>query len=220
MKLDLGSGKKPMDGFFGVDKVMGITDFNVHLWADGAPWPFADDSVDELWSSHFIEHIDLIEVPVWRKVRAVEAVERAWIPDVQGYTVAGGWLWQRTAVMRDALLHFFSEAYRIAKPGASFTVIWPCIMSRSAYRDPTHRRFIDIDVVHYLGREGRKVLDVEQYEVDCNWVGSATNMTRKDTLGQGEPTDEMIEALRQRAQREWNVTDESLMQLVAEKGTP
>lgn len=43
MKLDLGSGKKPMEGFLGVDNVPWLTDFTVEL-ASGEPWPFEDDS--------------------------------------------------------------------------------------------------------------------------------------------------------------------------------
>jgi hypothetical protein len=218
VKLDLGSGRKPMEGFLGVDSVPGITDFVVDLWRDGAPWPFADDSVDELWSNHFIEHIDAVDVPVWRKVRAIASDDSPWTPFVEGYEISGGYLWQRTEERRDALFHFFSEAFRIAKPGATFTVVWPCVQSRPAYRDPTHRRFIDTEVVHYLSRAGRKTLDVEHYDIDCNWVGTATDIVRRDPNGEA-PTEEALTELRRRAKTEWNVAEESMMQLVAEKGT-
>jgi hypothetical protein len=219
VKLDLGSGKKPMEGFQGVDKVPGISDHTVNL-TTGEPWNFSDSSVDELWSNHFIEHVEAVDVPVWEKVRLATDCEPI---DVllavgrhsQAYCLAGGWVWQRTDRKRDALLHFFSEAWRIAKPGASFTVLWPCIMHRSAYRDPTHRRFIDIEFLHYLSRAGRAILDVEQYDVECNWVGTATDLISKELLD--VDTEEKITWLRQRAKTEWNIADQSMMQLVAEK---
>lgn len=57
VKLDLGCGinKRP-DGFIGVDirKFDGV-DKVVDLRK--APWPWADDSVDEAHSSHFVEHL-------------------------------------------------------------------------------------------------------------------------------------------------------------------
>lgn len=56
MKLDLGSGPVPHEGFTGVDKYDAGPD---GILCDLAvfPWPWADDSVDEVWSSHFIEHL-------------------------------------------------------------------------------------------------------------------------------------------------------------------
>lgn len=212
MKLDLGSGRKPMDGFVGVDVVPGVADICVDL-ASGEPWPFADDSVEELWSSHFIEHILAENVPVWTPVRKVSESDAAWSPFVDGYMRAGGCLWQRTTFRRDALFHFFSEAYRVAKPGARFTVIWPCVTSRMAFRDPTHRRFLDVEFAHYLSREGRRIYDVEHYGLTCNWVGTASDIIRETAL-EGRNVDEV----REQSRREWNVADESMVQLVAEKG--
>lgn len=56
VRLDLGCGQSPAEGFKGVDA----------FEADGVdivhdlltfPWPFADQSVDEVRSSHFLEHV-------------------------------------------------------------------------------------------------------------------------------------------------------------------
>lgn len=57
MKLDLGCGPNPAQGFEGVDqyafdgKVKHVFDLRT------TPWPFADNSVDEARCSHFIEHL-------------------------------------------------------------------------------------------------------------------------------------------------------------------
>lgn len=57
VKLDLGSGKRPKDGFAGVDLYAPEATFKVDL-TSGKRWPWADSSVDELHCSHFIEHIE------------------------------------------------------------------------------------------------------------------------------------------------------------------
>jgi predicted SAM-dependent methyltransferase len=56
LKLDLGCGKNSMPGFWGVD----IRHFDgVKFVCDlSEPWTlWADDSVDEVFSSHFLEHL-------------------------------------------------------------------------------------------------------------------------------------------------------------------
>lgn len=57
LRLDLACGQVCQDGFVGVDiaDVPGVAfvhDLNVY------PWPFADSSVDEARSSHYLEHLD------------------------------------------------------------------------------------------------------------------------------------------------------------------
>jgi hypothetical protein len=56
IKLDLGCGSRPKDGFSGVDIVGPDVDFLIDL-ASGHRWHFQTSSVDALASSHFIEHI-------------------------------------------------------------------------------------------------------------------------------------------------------------------
>jgi len=55
MKIELGGGDLPRgDGFLNVDAkdIADIQcDFDIH------PWPFADESIDEVYSSHCIEHV-------------------------------------------------------------------------------------------------------------------------------------------------------------------
>jgi hypothetical protein len=64
MKLDIGCGKNKREGFHGVDQypMDGVdTVFNVvGKDADGkfARWPWEDASVEEIHSSHFVEHLD------------------------------------------------------------------------------------------------------------------------------------------------------------------
>ena len=65
LRLDLGSGQNPRKGFVGVDSapldLPGSRFVQVDL-ACGKPWPWPNESVDELASSHFIEHLPATEV--------------------------------------------------------------------------------------------------------------------------------------------------------------
>ena len=58
-KVDLASGQRPKDGFFGVDKA-GTPDL---VWdLSQYPWPFEDDSIEALNCDHYIEHIPMVEI--------------------------------------------------------------------------------------------------------------------------------------------------------------
>lgn len=55
VKLDLACGDNKQPGFQGVDKFKTpAVDIEADLFV--APWPFEDNSVDEVYCSHFIEH--------------------------------------------------------------------------------------------------------------------------------------------------------------------
>lgn len=60
MKLNLACGHKKLDGFLGVDM---LRHSNVDIVHDlkQYPWPFDDNSVDEIICEHFIEHLDGLE---------------------------------------------------------------------------------------------------------------------------------------------------------------
>lgn len=60
LKLDLACGQRKQEGFTGIDfkKLDGV---DVVHDLESYPWPFEDESVDEVYCSHFIEHVnDLI----------------------------------------------------------------------------------------------------------------------------------------------------------------
>jgi predicted SAM-dependent methyltransferase len=56
VKLDLGCGPNPKEGYIGVDIIKYP---NVHKVLDlTKPWPWKNNSVDEIHCSHFIEHFN------------------------------------------------------------------------------------------------------------------------------------------------------------------
>jgi hypothetical protein len=53
LKVDLGAGQNKREGFLGLDRAP-VSDITHDLL--DTPWPFADESVDELHASHVLEH--------------------------------------------------------------------------------------------------------------------------------------------------------------------
>jgi len=56
IKLDIGCGKNKIAGWTGIDAIVFDGVDIVHDVRE-RPWPFEDDSVDEVHSSHFLEHL-------------------------------------------------------------------------------------------------------------------------------------------------------------------
>ena len=54
VKLNLGCGDKKLSGYTNIDRV-GEADLTCDL--EVFPWPFADQSVDEVLAEHFLEHV-------------------------------------------------------------------------------------------------------------------------------------------------------------------
>lgn len=173
-KLDLGSGPEPAAGFTGLDVCSGPS-VVTHDFVTGEPWPFGDESIDELRSSHFIEHVMAVELDTYEFA-------------ITHYLGEGKYQVRRssqpTAILqsrgrRDALVWVMEEAWRVAKPGAIFHLSWPAMRDEKtkevlpwAFADPTHRRFLPAEWLHYLSLESRRKIGVEQYGWRCNWTGA------------------------------------------------
>lgn len=136
MKLDLGSGAVPQEGFIGIDLYCGerqtaryrteypytayVADNMLadHVYAvdlTRMPWSWCDDeSVEEVWCSHFVEHLD-----------------RQWV-------------------------QFVDELYRILVPGGVAQIIHPNALSSRAFQDPTHRDIIPAERWLYCSKQWRK----------------------------------------------------------------
>ncbi len=99
LKLNLGCGEERMPGFTGVDLHAPGADVRLDLLA--FPWPWADESVDEIHCAHFVEHIPqeqrwpffeecwrilkpdarmTVIVPSWKSERAYGDMTHCWPP--------------------------------------------------------------------------------------------------------------------------------------------
>lgn len=140
LKLDLGCGQNCKEGFEGVDLYAPNAKHRFDLWS-GERWPFDDNSIDELFSSHTIEHIE------------------------------GGNRWETYSGQRNLFFFFFEEAWRIAKPGAVFSLQWPALQSVRAFMDPTHCRAIPQQMMLYLDKNWLEMQKLSHCTTKaCDWV--------------------------------------------------
>lgn len=83
LRLDLGCGKNPREGFEGVDS----RDFGQkHIVNLAKPWPWADSSVSEANASHFVEHLTAPE-----RIHFINELFRVLIPGGTCQVVTPHW---------------------------------------------------------------------------------------------------------------------------------
>lgn len=154
VKLDLGCGTHPAEGYEGVDLFAENAAHRIDLLR--FPWPWATSSVDALRCSHFIEHIPMVYADI--ASNTYELVQRVGTVDL--------------------LIAFFNECWRILKPNGTMLVVTPALQSVRAFQDPTHRRFLPPQFYPYLNADIRKssAPDPDYYRylgATCNFAGNA-----------------------------------------------
>jgi hypothetical protein len=209
IKLDLGCGQNPKDGFEGVDIRGGKAKHVVDLFK--FPWGFADNSVDEIHCSHFMEHIPAREIEERDVARTckmcgqlessrdlmcpkdTETQTHSW-PEFADYDVS------QRFVGQDMLFAFMDECYRILKNDCWMHVVVPSARSNRGFQDPTHRRFFMQETFIYFNADWRKSQGLDHYRVSCDFFMD---------IGHSMPQEEGLrspEALAQRVNTMWNVT--------------
>lgn len=84
MKLDLGCGKNKQEGFIGVDSInFDGVDEVVDLTK---PWPWADESVEEVYCSHVVEHFTANE-----RIHFVNELYRVLKPGAKALVIVPHW---------------------------------------------------------------------------------------------------------------------------------
>ena len=117
-----------------------------------------------------------------------------------------------TVFGQDAFFWFFDEAYRIARPGATFQLIWPDLQSERAFQDPTHRRFIPRVSLLYLDKQWREAQGLGHYNVRCDWVAEAVSPTIPVLLSTKDS-----DALKKELAEKWNLAVDNVATLRARK---
>lgn len=185
-RLDLACGQTPREGFEGVDIWPGAQhQVNLQTY----PWPFADESVLELYCSHYIEHIPMEYVRVEEQVDFDGLGGRRFVTIHELFDSAGA---------KDALFAFFDECYRILVPDGTLTIVVPSHRNDRAFQDPTHRRFITAQTFAYMNEKWRRDVRLDHYNVNCNFIGEA-NPTIPEELALRFP-----ETAQNKMQKEWN----------------
>jgi len=182
LKLDLGCGLTPKEGFEGVDVRGDKKKYAVDLFK--FPWPFEDNSVEEIHCSHLVEHIPAREV----EERDIVAFATAKPDTIKRF------------LGQDMLFAFMDECWRILQPDAWIQIVVPSARSNRAFQDPTHRRFLMQETFMYLDESWRELQSLQHYIVRCNF---------KCDIGHSMPQEEgtrSTEAQQMRAFHYWNTT--------------
>lgn len=192
VKLDFGCGQVPREGFEGVDLYAPNATHRVDLWKFPLPW--ADNSVDEIHCSHFLEHLPM------REVEERDLTQKHLASEYEG---------------KDFLFAFMDEVYRILKPGGVMTVVVPNARSDRAFQDPTHRRFFVEFTFGYFWEEARKANGLDHYRVNCNFSSNVVPIIPSE-LAVLSP-----EAQQRRFRENWNTVLDWSVTLVSlkEKGS-
>lgn len=93
MKLDIGCGSNKKEGFIGVDVIPfeGV-DHVFHAGRD--KWTFEDDSVDEIYASHFLEHLTNLNEQ-WERIHFFNEAFRVLKKDAKMTLIFPHWASQR-----------------------------------------------------------------------------------------------------------------------------
>jgi len=195
MKLDLGCGNNVREGFDGVDLYAEKARYKVDLFL--FPLPFADESVDEVHCSHFLEHLPAREVEERDLRTDVRQVGSCHLPKGE------------TFLRQDFLFAFMDEIWRILKPDGLATLIVPCARSSRGFQDPTHRRFFVSETFGYFNAEARKNMGLSHYPVRCNFLGPVDALYSDVSLNAQHE-----EVVRDRMRKEWNAIDDWQARLI------
>jgi predicted SAM-dependent methyltransferase len=206
LKLDLGCGQNPKEGFEGVDVRGGKAKHEVDLFK--FPWPFENDSVEEIHASHFLEHVPAREVEErdlrQTTVTVKDLTDPMSIQDAVRRRQEGKAVYGEGVVARflgvDMLFAFMDECYRILKPECWMHVIVPSGRSNRAFWDPTHRRFFMQETFLYFARDWRQQQGLDHYRVACNFGVEVTHsMPQEEGLKSADAQSARFQTL-------WNVT--------------
>lgn len=168
MKLDLGCGPNKKEGFIGVDilpfdgKVDQVVDLRV------APWPWENESVDEIHCSHFLEHLTgaeritffnelyrvmkkdakgMIITPHWSSGRAYGDMTHQWPPVVEMF-----WYYLDKSWRSGNAPHVGFNCDFQATWGYSMAQNWQCKNQESQLFGVNHYREVAQDMIATITR--------------------------------------------------------------------
>lgn len=162
IKLDLGCGPKPLEGFTGVDAINFGNESIVKHDLRITPWPFEDSSVVEANCSHFLEHLTNFN-DKWERVHFFNELWRVMVP--VSYDAGG-------------------------KPAAGFCrLVIPHWCSNRYYGDPTHKEPFGEMAICYLDPEWRKInaphtcIENNPDGYSCHWAVAYDYTVHQDLAG-------------------------------------
>jgi predicted SAM-dependent methyltransferase len=151
-KIDLACGDSKKEGYFGIDTaaidgVDCVHDLNVF------PWPLEDNSVEDIYCNHYVEHIPHDDwQSVLKESSSFQEFKEKALKDP-----------------KDGLIKFMNEVYRILKPDGKIIITVPHLQSTRAFWDPTHVRFLHDVSFYYFNKEWRDTNKISHYGIEGNF---------------------------------------------------
>jgi len=193
IKLDLACGdNKKGEEYIGVD-ISNTNSNNIICDLQLYPWPFEDNSIDEVHCSHYIEHIP-----------HDTAVKEA-LAEANNFDEFKNLYNEKSKL--DGGIKFYNEIYRILKPGGKAYIIAPYYTSERAYGDPTHKRVISDMSVAYLNQEWLNSNKLKHYGIIADFdITYSYHISEEMALRSEQHRNKAIRG-------EWNVVNDIMIEL-------
>lgn len=190
VKIDIACGDSKKGGFIGVDIIETsstdiVHDLNIY------PWPFESNSVDEIYCSHYVEHIPHLNIQaVLKESNSFEEFK------------------EKLSIEKDGFIKFFEEVYRILKVGGKAIIVAPHYMSVRAFGDPTHLRYVGDWSFYYLNKEWLDTNRLTHYNINVDFDITYSYYVDNDlTLKSQEVRTEAFK-------KDWNSISDIIVELV------
>jgi len=189
IRVDLACGGSKKKGYIGVD-IANISDVDIVHDLTMYPYPFEDSSVDEIYCSHYVEHIPHLGIQAALK-------ESVSFEDFK----------EKLLNDKDGFIKFFDEIYRILKPNGKATIIAPHYMSVRAFGDPTHHRYVGDFSFLYLNKGWRDTNKLSHYNINADFdMKYSYYVSNELTLKSEEIRNEAFRT-------QWNSIDDIIVEL-------
>ena len=139
LKLNLGGGQYKEEGWTNID-IVDLPEVDIVHDLTKFPWPFKDESVDEIKSSHFIEHLDG-ETFIKMMEECYRILKKAeFSPDNPNQPIKG-----------------------------HMTHIAPYYNSIRCWQDPTHKQAISESKFLYFNKQWRDTNKLDHYGINADF---------------------------------------------------
>jgi len=199
-KLNLACGDTVLEGFKGIDIASDCAGADYVMDLQKYPWDIESESVEEIYCSHYVEHIKHDNVAMDLK----EVLDKSNNFDEFKQNISK----EEFLNPKDGFIKFFEEVYRILKPGGKITVIAPYYSSMRNDSDPTHVRGISDYTFLYLNKEQREAMHLTHYGINCDFFISLNYIISNEMTLKSE------EVRNKAYKHDLNVIDDIMVELI------
>ncbi len=158
-KLDLACGDRKQEGFIGVDRCS-IQGVDIVHDLETYPWPFENESIDEIFCSHYIEHLSH---------NNINSIIKEVLDQSDDFNSFKDSLTKKLDLPLDGLILFMDECWRILKPEGKMIILVPYYTSMRSVQDPTHQRVICEASMLYFNKGWRVANKLDHYGIKSSY---------------------------------------------------